>query len=104
VEAAVSERWSNGPVEDNLTDSKCSSDKCMGVPVSNCSTLAYYPSQRLVTHNIAPKLRQNRFNCKNMTSKCASLRFTCNRHLVIKEINDAGVVTSYPGNDFDFCD
>jgi hypothetical protein len=33
----------------------------MGVPVSNCSALAYYPSQRLVTHNIAPKLRQNRF-------------------------------------------
>jgi hypothetical protein len=31
------------------------------VPVSNCSALAYYPSQRLVTHNIAPKLRQNRF-------------------------------------------
>jgi transposase len=23
VESAVSEPWSNGPVEDNLTDSKC---------------------------------------------------------------------------------
>jgi hypothetical protein len=33
----------------------------MGVPVSNCSALAYYPSPRLAGHNIAPKLRQNRF-------------------------------------------
>jgi hypothetical protein len=33
----------------------------MGVPVSNCSALAYYPSPRLVGYNIAPKLRQNRF-------------------------------------------
>src|SRR5271166_4102311 len=34
----------------------------MGVPVSNCSALGSYRSLRLVTHNIAPKLRQNRFN------------------------------------------
>ena len=27
--------------------------------MENCSALAYCPSQRLVTHNIAPKLRQN---------------------------------------------
>jgi (R,R)-butanediol dehydrogenase / meso-butanediol dehydrogenase / diacetyl reductase len=28
------------------------------VPESNCSALAYYPSLRLLAHNIAPKLRQ----------------------------------------------
>jgi len=32
----------------------------MGVPVSNCSALAYYQSPRLAGHNIAPKLHQNR--------------------------------------------
>jgi hypothetical protein len=31
----------------------------MAVPVSNCSALAYYRSQRLVTRNFAPKF-QNR--------------------------------------------
>jgi hypothetical protein len=32
-------------------------------------------------YDLAAKSRLGlRFNCKNLTSKCASLRFTCNRH------------------------
>jgi len=32
-------------------------------------------------YDLAAKRRVGlRFNCKNLTSKCASLRFTCNRH------------------------
>src|ERR1700693_6123332 len=42
----------------------------MGVPVSNCSALAYYPSQRLVAHNTAPKLRQNRFKYSATPTGC----------------------------------
>src|SRR5689334_15680912 len=32
-------------------------------------------------YDLAAKRRVGlRFNCKNLTSKCAGLRFTCNRH------------------------
>jgi hypothetical protein len=43
-----------------LLELPCASGKCMDVPVSNCSALAYFPSQNSVIHNAAPKLRQNR--------------------------------------------
>jgi hypothetical protein len=59
VEAAVSEPWSNGPVEGQLNRLKMLKRQMYGRPVSNYSALAYYPSPRLVGYNIAPKLRQN---------------------------------------------
>jgi transposase len=40
AEAAVTERWSNGPVEGQVNRSKRSNDKCTGGPASNCSAPA----------------------------------------------------------------
>jgi hypothetical protein len=45
----------------------------MGVPVSNCSALAYYPSQRLVTYN----LHQSCVRTELSTVNGRSLRFKC---------------------------
>src|SRR5260370_29565254 len=46
---------------------------------SNQAASAAPPLQTV--YDLAAKRRVGlRFNCKNLTSKCASLRFTCNRH------------------------
>ena len=46
---------------------------------SNRATAA--ASSLQTVYDLAAKSRVGlRFNCKNLTSKCASLRFTCNRH------------------------
>jgi hypothetical protein len=38
-------------------------------------------------YDLAAKSRVGlRFNCKNLTSKCASLRFTCNRHRLLAKV------------------
>jgi transposase len=37
VEAAINERWSNGPVEGEVNRLKRSNDKCTEGPASNCS-------------------------------------------------------------------
>src|SRR6266446_5949819 len=60
-------------------------------------------------YDLAAKSRVGlRFNCKNLTSKCASLRFTCNRHqrweagcrhgrTLFAEIRKHGYVGCYSG-------
>jgi len=47
----------------------------------NPATAAAWSLQTV--YDLAAKMRIGlRFSCKNLTSKCASLRFTCNRQLV----------------------
>jgi hypothetical protein len=59
MEAAVSEPWSNGPVEGQLNRLKLLKRQMYGRAGIELLALAYYPSPRLASRNIAPKLLQN---------------------------------------------
>jgi transposase len=63
VEAAVSEPWSNGPVEGQLNRLKMLKRQMYGRAGIEPLRARLIPEPAfLVTHNFAPKLRQNRFS------------------------------------------
>jgi transposase len=59
VEAAVSEPWSNGPVEGQLNRLKMLKRQMYGRAGIELLRARLIPEPALVTHNFAPKLRQN---------------------------------------------
>ena len=86
VEAAVSETWSNGPVEGQLNRLKMLKRQMYGRAGIELLRARLLPEPRLVGYNIAPKLRQNRFKysfCPRIkyTKHVARPRFKCSKQL-----------------------